>query len=178
MRVQARCAPHLAHEVDDMNKVTHREECPTSRAGFSLMEMIAVILLIGVMAGIALTQYSGYLARTVPDRASRIVGSYVTLTRSYAVQRRSPVTLAVNPVDLTLMIRTEEDTIRTMPFGPDSDLPLDSLDTNIDGDSLTFTARGICLVCGVAGAGITMSASSTSFLITFNALGRWKRTVQ
>ncbi len=161
-----------------MNEATHREKCPANRAGFTLTEMLTVLALAGIMLGIVTVQYSAYLERIVPDRASRMVGSYVSLTRSYAVQRRSAVTLAVNPVDLTLMIRTEEDTIRTMPFGPDSDLPLDSLDTNIDGDSLTFTARGICLACGVAGAGITMSASSTSFLITFNALGRWKRTVQ
>jgi prepilin-type N-terminal cleavage/methylation domain-containing protein len=161
-----------------MNKATHGEEYPTSRTGFSLVELLMVILLIGVMTGFAATQYSGYLERTLPDRASRIVGSYVTLTRSYAVQRRSSVTLAVNPVDLTLMIRSEEDTIRIMTFGPDTDLPLVALDTNIDGDSLTFSARGICLVCGVAGAGITMQGHDTSYLITFNALGRWKRTLQ
>jgi hypothetical protein len=47
------------------------------------------------------------------------------------------------------MIRTEEDTLRTMPFGPDADLELTTLDTNIDGDR-----------------------------ITFNAPGRWKRTLQ
>ncbi len=178
MRAQVCCAPHLAHEVVDMNKDMHRRECSRSRAGFSLVEMLMVIILIGIMTGLAASQYSGYLERTVPDRASRIVGSYVTLTRSYAVQRRSSVTLAVNPVDLTLMIRSEDDTLRIMPFGPDDDLPLVALDTNIDGDSLTFTARGVCMACGVAGAGITVTGHNWSYLITFNALGRWKRTVQ
>ncbi len=161
-----------------MNKATHRQECPTSRAGFTLSELITVVVLIGVMIAISGTQYLDYLERTVPDRASRIVGSYVSLARSYAVQRRSSVTLAVNPVDLTIMIRSEEDTIRTLPFGPDSDLPLDTLDTNIDGDSITFGAWGVCSVCGIVGNGITVAGSRRSYLITFTALGRWKRTEQ
>ncbi len=161
-----------------MNKATHRERCPTRRAGFTLTELITVLALAGIMMGIVTMQYSAYLERIVPDRASRIVGSYVSLTRSYAVQRRSTVTLAVNPVDLTLMIRTEEDTIRTLPFGPDSDLPLDTLDTNIDGDSITFSAWGVCSACGMVGTGITVAGPSTSYLITFTALGRWKRTEQ
>ena len=161
-----------------MNDATHGEKCPANRAGFTLTEMLTVLALAGIMLAIVTMQYTAYLERTVPDRASRIVGAYVSLTRSYAVQRRSAVTLAVNPVDLTIMIRTEEDTIRTLPFGPDSDLPLVTLDTNIDGDSITFSAWGVCSVCGMVGTGITVAGSNTSYLITFTALGRWKRTEQ
>jgi prepilin-type N-terminal cleavage/methylation domain-containing protein len=148
------------------------------RAGFTLSELITVLALAAIMIGIATIQFSTYLERAVPDRASRIVGTYVSLTRSYAVQRRSAVTLAVNPVDLTLMIRSEEDTIRTLDFGEDSDLPLVTLDTNIDGDSLTFNARGVCSVCGLVGNGITVAGSNTSYFITFTSMGRWKRTEQ
>jgi len=161
-----------------MNKVTHRLECPVSCAGFTLIELITVLVIISVMIGIVGTQYSAYLERTTPDRAARIVGSLVSLTRSAAIQRRNFVTMAVNPVDLTVMIRTEEDTIRTMRFGPDSDMELTALDTNIDGDSITFNPRGMCSVCGIAGNGITVSGRETTYFVTFNALGRWKRTLQ
>ena len=75
------------------------------------------------------------------------------------------------------MIRSDTDTIRIVPFGADTDFELQSLDSNIDGDSLTFNARGLCSVCGVAGKGITLASRGTSYLVTFNALGRWKRTL-
>ena len=178
MRVQARNAPHVANEVVNMNKVTNRQEYSTRRAGFSLMELLAVLALIGIMTGMAVTQYTAYLERTIPDRASRVVGSYISLTRSYAVQQRGPVTMAVDPGDLTIMIRTEDDTIRIKPFSTESELRLLVLDTNLDGDSLTFNARGMCSVCGVAGKGITVSGPLTSYFITFTVLGRWKRTKQ
>jgi prepilin-type N-terminal cleavage/methylation domain-containing protein len=147
-------------------------------AGFTLLELITVMLIISVMVGIASGQFTEYRNRTVPDRAARVVGSYVSLTRSYAVQRRSNVSLAIDPTARTIMIRTDEDTIRTIPFGDGSDFELTVLDTNIDGDSLTFNGRGMCSVCGVGGNAITVTARSTTYLVTFNAIGRWKKTLQ
>lgn len=178
MRVQAGCTRHLAHEVIKMNKVTHRRECSKSRGGFSLMELVTVMALIGIFVGIAGTQYWKYLEKTKPDRASSIVGSYISLARNFSVQRRGAVTLAVDPGSMTIMIRTLEDTLRTMKFGPNGEIELTALDTNLLGDSLTFNARGICPVCGVAGKGITVSGPQTTYLITFNGMGRWKRTLQ
>jgi len=178
MRTQPRYTPRLVDEVVDMNKVTEIRECSRSRGGFTMAELLTVLLLIGVMVGMAGTQYAAYLEKTMPDRASRLVGSYVSMTRSLALQRRDLVTLAVDPGSKTIMIRTETDTLRTMDFGPDSELPLTVLETNLGGDSLTFNARGVCSVCGVADKGITVSGPRTSYFITFNALGRWKRTLQ
>ena len=123
MRVQASSTGHLAHEVTDMNNVTHRQESSRSRGGFTMVELLTVLALIGVMIGIAATQYSSYLEKTIPDRASSNVGSYVSLARNFSVQRRGAVTLAVDPASKTIMIRTLEDTLRTMDFGPDSELP-------------------------------------------------------
>jgi hypothetical protein len=61
-------------------------------------------------------------------------------------------------------------------LGWETDFELNGLDSNIDGDSLTFNARGMCSVCGVSGNGISLSTRGTTYLVTFNALGRWKRT--
>jgi prepilin-type N-terminal cleavage/methylation domain-containing protein len=177
MREQANCTPHLAHEAVVMNKITQRHGCSASRAGFTLPEVVTVLMLVGIMLGIAATQYSSYLRRTVPERAAGVVGSYVSLTRNFSVQRRASVTLALDPGTRTMMIRTQEDTIRFMSFGTNSDLVLTTLDSNFPGDSLVFNARGMCSPCGVEGKGITVTAGETYF-ITFTALGRWKSTRQ
>jgi len=178
MRVRTNRKPHFAHEGVNMSKITHRHGCSGSRAGFTLAELITVLLLLGIMIGIAATQYSSYLARTVPDRASRVVGSYVSLARNFSVQRRAWVTLALDPGTRSMMIRTADDTLRTMQFSENMDLVLTSLDSNFDGDSITFNARGMCSVCGVEGKGIEVTAGHVTYLLTFTALGRWKRTRQ
>ena len=56
MRVQAGCTGHLANEVIDMNNVTHRQESSRDRGGFTMIELVTVLVLIGVMVGIAGTQ--------------------------------------------------------------------------------------------------------------------------
>ena len=146
-------------------------------AGFTLLELVIVLTIIGVMVGIAGTNYSEYRDRAIPQAAANVVGGYVALTRSYAIQRRDAVTMAIDSATVSLMIRSETDTIRIVPLGWETDFELNGLTTNIDGDSLTFNARGLCAVCGVTGNGITLSTRGTSYLVTFNALGRWKATL-
>ena len=99
----------------------------------------------------------------------------MTLTRSYAVQRRYPVSLVVDPTNRRMYIREDGTTVlRTLDLGEASDLEVATLDSNLDGDSLTFDARGLCAKCGVTGKAITLDARGSTYDITFNALGRWK----
>lgn len=167
---------HRERKHIDMSETPKRRRSPTNSAGFTLLELVTVLMIIGVMTGIAGGQYTEYRDRTVPERAARVVGSYVSLTRSYAIQRRTPVTLVIDPTNRSIMIRSETDTLRIVPLGLGTDFELNGLDSNIDGDSLTFNGRGLCSVCGVDGNGITLTSRGTTYIVTFNALGRWKRT--
>jgi prepilin-type N-terminal cleavage/methylation domain-containing protein len=146
-------------------------------SGFTLMELLLVMSLIGVMVGIAAPRYTEYRNRLVPDQASSIVGNYVALTRSYAIQSRRGATLKVNPVALTMEISVDGAAIRTMNMGVGGDFELDTLDMDMAGDSVTFTARGVCAQCGVTGTGaIIVATDGGGYLVTYNAVGVWKKT--
>lgn len=149
------------------------------RAGFTLIELVVVILMIGIIVGTAAPKYTEYRNRVVADQASSVVGTFVALARSHALQARRAATLAVNPVTRVLSIRMEGDTIRSVNLGPGGDFEVDSLDTDMEGDTITFTARGLCTQCGMGGTGaIVVAARGRSYLVTFNALGTWKKELQ
>ena len=140
------------------------------------MELVLVMTLIGVMVGIAAPRYTEYRNRLVPDQASTLVGNFVALTRSYALQSRQGATLMVDPVDLTMEIRVGGEPIRIMNMGEGGDFELDTLDMDMAGDSVTFSARGVCSQCGVTGTGaIIVATNGGGYLVTYNAVGAWKK---
>ena len=134
-----------------------------------------VVLIMSVMSTVAAGQYATYLGRMGPERAARVMGSYVALTRGYAVQRRTPVSLVLDTTNEKLWIRTTTDTIRSMELGEETDFRVDSLSMGFPGDSVTFSSRGVCRECGLTGTGsITVAGENAGYVVTFNALGVWK----
>jgi len=147
------------------------------RAGFTLMELVLVLSIIATMVGIAAPKYTEYRNRLVPDQASSVVGNFVALTRSFAIQSRRSATLKVNPSTHVMQIQVDEETIRTMNMGEGGDFELDTLDMDMTGDSVTFNARGVCTQCGVTGTGaIIVATNGGGYVVTYNAVGVWKKT--
>ena len=148
-------------------------------AGFTLVEVLIVVLIVSVMTRIAGQQYASYIDRIGPERAARMIGSALSLTRGYAIQRRSPVSFVVDVTDRSIAIRTTADTIRTIELGQDTDFRIETLTIDFPGDSLTFSSRGICRECGLTGTGIiTVAGDKVGYVVTFNALGVWKMEKQ
>ena len=149
---------------------------PAHRAGFTLVEVVMVLMLIGIIVGTAAPRYGEYRNRIVPQQAASVMGNFVSLARSYAVQSRSNTVLRIDPVNRRAAITIDGDTLRILNLGPGGDFELDTLDMDMPGDSIIFSARGICSPCGMSGTGdIVVAARGTSYLITFNAVGTWKR---
>ena len=143
--------------------------------GFTLMELLMVILVIMIMSSVAGAQYAGYLDRVGPEHTARTVGTYVSLTRSFAIRRRAPVSLVLDGTDKKLWIRTTADTIQSLNLGESTEFRSITLTMGFPGDSLTFSPRGVCRECGLTGNGdITVSGRNEVYVVTFNALGVWK----
>lgn len=160
-----------------MSRTADMDRSPR-RAGFTLMEILIVMLIFAVMAGIVGAQYTEYRDRVAADQASSVVGNYVALTRSYAVQARRNTVLDVDPTEHRLIIRMKGDTIRikNLNLGSGGEFELDTLDLDAEGDTITFTPQGICAQCGMGGSGqIIVSARGVTYVVTFNAVGTWKK---
>ena len=149
------------------------------KAGFTLMERLMVMLIVSVMTSVATAQYRDYIERVGPERAARLIGGYVSLTRGYAIQRRAPVSLVLDRTEHKMWIRSATDTIRSLELGGDADFRIETLTMGFPGDSISFSSRGVCRECGLTGTGtITVAGEHVGYEVTFNALGVWKMAQQ
>ncbi len=148
-------------------------------AGFTLVELLIVMLMLSVMTTIAVAQYRTYLDRVGPERAARLIGTYLSLTRGYAIRRRAPVSLVMDGTDRKMWIRSATDTIQSRELGDDTDFRIVTLTMGFPGDSISFSSRGVCRECGLTGTGtITVAGEHVGYVVTFNALGVWKMARQ
>lgn len=108
------------------------------------MELLIAIVMAGILMALAYGGFREFNQATATKKAIRVVSSDLSLTRSYAIQRRSNVSLVADEDELVYRIRDEDGTLlATRLFGDDSGMPLTALDVKTEGDSVTFNSRGL-----------------------------------
>lgn len=152
--------------------MTRTRETPCPGAGFTMVELLIAITILGIVLGVGFMGMRGFNESTVVDRAATAVASDVTLTRSYAIQRRSTVTMAADEANRRYEIRDTStgDLLESRSFSAGTDLPLTRLDIQTTGDALTFNARGLLVTGG--NATILVERLDTGKQIEVSALGR------
>jgi prepilin-type N-terminal cleavage/methylation domain-containing protein len=75
-----------------------------SRAGFSLIELVMALLLIGVGAGTVIPAVGRTLSRTRLQRAAHVVATDLQLAHSTAARRRAPIRMTVDTVNRVVRI--------------------------------------------------------------------------
>lgn len=113
------------------------------RSGFTLVELLIVVVLLGIAAAIAVAGYGEFRRSSVVTRSAELVASDIGLTRAYAVQRGEDVTLAADEPNRSYTIRGASGNVLTSrSFSADTDLPLTLLDVTTSDDEITFNSRG------------------------------------
>ena len=147
------------------------------RRGFTLVELLLILGMFGVLYRLGAQGLRTLRTQQGGERVGQAVLWETTMARSYAVRYGNPLSLVANRNTLQLITRDSFGNVyRTVSFDRLSELPATSLSTNVAGDSLIFSAAGMCLNCGngttTGTTTLTVVASGRSYAIRVNPLGR------
>lgn len=161
---------------------TARSACAGSgrSRGFTLLELLIVVVLAGVTLGFAGLTFSGYFQRSSARRAAQVFARDLTLARSTAVRAREKVVLRFYPSTRWYQIVTQASgtEIVRRRFGVNADIDLSEIDLRFRGDTMVFNMRGVIDFANQENTGslglATFTAGTTEYGVSFNTMGASK----
>jgi prepilin-type N-terminal cleavage/methylation domain-containing protein len=66
--------------------MNRKEQVSRSVAGFTMIEMMVVVIIVGVLAAIAIPAYSGYVKKSRVSEATARIGDILTAAKSFAIE--------------------------------------------------------------------------------------------
>ena len=146
----------------------------TDRRGFTLIEILVVLVLMVIFLAITALVFAGYQERTSARQAAMLFGRDLTLARSAALRGRERVTIRFDePGQEYRVLREAGDTLFARRFSDGSDIELSQINLDLPGDSLWFDSRGIVDLSGASGSLGTaiFRAGGTTYTLSFNSMG-------
>lgn len=142
----------------------------TSNRGFTLIEMLVVLVIASVGLGISVFTFSGMLGRSAARGAAQVFSRDLAQARSYAARSRAGVAIVFD--EDSLGYRVTVDTgfeLARRSFREKEDLPLSAIDLELAGDSVRFDHRGLAELSGLGTA--SFAAGSVVYEVRFNGTG-------
>lgn len=143
---------------------------PIRRRGFSLVELLVVVVILGVLFATAATRIGRQVSQDRTQRAATVVQGMLVEASQLAVRRRSPVRVSVSGTALRISDRATGNVLRQRDFSAASDLRA----------TLTLSpSAGITIFpSGRADAAltVTLSGAQASRTVTRSATGIVRRS--
>ncbi len=146
----------------------------SGRHGFTLLEVLFVITVSVIMMAAVINSFSRYTRERSAQQAAYLLSRDLRLARATAIGSRRPVSLVVTPETRSYVIRDSRGTVvARRTFAAGSDLMIESLSLGLDGDSVTFSSRGVADLSGVRGglAEAVIGSPTREYVVRFNATG-------
>jgi prepilin-type N-terminal cleavage/methylation domain-containing protein len=140
-----------------------RTNIPGSRAGFSLIEMLVVVVMVGVLLALSAGAIGRQIARDRVLRSANVVQGMLTEASQLAVRRSVPVRVELNGTSLQIIDRDALTVLKQRDFGPGYDLRA-TLTLN-PGAGITIFPNGRAdsgIRIAVSGAGLSTTVSRTA----------------
>lgn len=93
---------------------------PRHRAGFTLMELIFVVLIIGLIGAVGYAPVTAWVTRSRVDNATRVVASDLRFAVALATRQGAPVRVEFSPAGTGYLFRDRSDQVlfrRTLGAG-------------------------------------------------------------
>ena len=145
------------------------------RAGFTLLELLVVLTVGAVIAGMGALVFSGYFQRSSARQAAQIFAQDLVTARGLAIRSQEPVVIRFYESSLwyEVTVPSSGSEIARRRFGGGGEIELTGVALDTAGDSLVFDARGMADLSGAGGGLGTASFSSgaVTYTVSFNGMG-------
>jgi prepilin-type N-terminal cleavage/methylation domain-containing protein len=143
------------------------------RPAVTLIELLCAVVVFGVLAGGGYGVYDSYMRAQRANQVAELLRWEVTVARSYAIRSGRPMTLVIDEVSRSVSLHDGAVVRRMVSLGDGARLRVERLSIEIPGDSLVFSARGLCLNCRSTGStDLSIEAEGRVATVRVELLGR------
>lgn len=121
------------------------------RPAVTFLELLCAVVVFGVLAGGGGALHDRYMRAQRANQVAELIRWEVTVARGYAIRSGRPMTIVIDEATRSVSLHDGALVRRMVSLGDGAPLRVERLNLELPGDSLVFSARGLCVNCRASG---------------------------